>query len=413
MYRTEGDPMNRSQALSQWQALVSNHMPQLSRPEAMVLACWSFGIVLAQSCGLTSVTVMIATIVGRKESAVRQQLREWCYGVAQKAGSKRGMKRQEWDVTTCFVPLICWILSWWSANERRLALAMDASTLGQRFTVLAISLIYLRCAIPVAWVVLPATRKGKWRPHWERLLQQIQPGIPDDWTVIVLADRGLYAKWLFQRIVRQGWHPFLRINHGGNYRPVGCAAFRPLADAVTKGGKGWSRRITCFSTKEAQRSCTLLTRWDEQHADPWLILTDLPPDGADVVWYGLRCPIESGFKDCKRGGWHWEQTKMTDPERATRLWLAMAVATLWVVSVGGAAEQTDSASGLDAVPVTDFVEQCPPSRSLSCFRRGVLIIIAMASEKLPIGFFLPEPWLVSGDLEAVDDTAQRSLQDAT
>ncbi len=37
----------------------------------------------------------------------------------------------------------------------------------------------------------------------------------------------------------------------------------------------------------------------------------------------------------KRGGGPWHQTKMTDPERAERLWLAIAVATLWVVSVGG------------------------------------------------------------------------------
>ena len=29
----------------------------------------------------------------------------------------------------------------------------------------------------------------------------------------------------------------------------------------------------------------------------------------------------------KRGGWHWEQTKMLAPARAERLWLAWAVAT--------------------------------------------------------------------------------------
>ena len=44
---------------------------------------------------------------------------------------------------------------------------------------------------------------------------------PHDWTVIVLADRGLYAPWLFRRITRLGWHPFLRINTGGSFRPAG------------------------------------------------------------------------------------------------------------------------------------------------------------------------------------------------
>ena len=30
--------------------------------------------------------------------------------------------------------------------------------------------------------------------------------------------------------------------------------------------------------------------------------------------------IECGFKDSKRGGWHWEQTKRLAPARAERLW---------------------------------------------------------------------------------------------
>ena len=54
----------------------------------------------------------------------------------------------------------------------------------------------------------------------------------------------------------------------------------------------------------------------------------------------MRSWIEGGFKDCKRGGWGWHQTKMVDPARAERLWLAIAVATLWVVSVGGEVDAT-------------------------------------------------------------------------
>jgi hypothetical protein len=41
----------------------------------------------------------------------------------------------------------------------------------------------------------------------------------------------------------------------------------------------------------------------------------------------MRTWIECGFKDTKRGGWQWHQTKMKDPERAARLWVAIAVAT--------------------------------------------------------------------------------------
>lgn len=95
-----------------------------------------------------------------------------------------------------------------------------------------------------------------------------------------------------------------------------------------------------------------LARWEVGQAEPWLIITDLTPQQADVCWYALRLWIESGFQDTKRGGWQWQYTRMTDPKRAERLWLGMALATLWTVSVGGEADATLPASSLAELPPT-------------------------------------------------------------
>jgi len=65
--------MTRLSGLSQWQATVSTHMSHLSKPQATVLALWSFGMVLAQSCGVTSVAAVLAPLVGRRESTMRQR----------------------------------------------------------------------------------------------------------------------------------------------------------------------------------------------------------------------------------------------------------------------------------------------------------------------------------------------------
>jgi hypothetical protein len=73
--------------------------------------------------------------------------------------------------------------------------------------VLVISVRYRGCAIPVAWTVLPATEKHAWRGEGLRMLRQVRAVVPRRVFVIVLADRGLSARWLFQRIVRLGWHP--------------------------------------------------------------------------------------------------------------------------------------------------------------------------------------------------------------
>src|SRR5262249_57966608 len=63
---------------------------------------------------------------------------------------------------------------------------------------------------------------------------------------------------------------------------------------------------------------------------------DLPAEVAKAAWYGLRMWIEHGFEQFKSGGWQWQKSRMTDPDRASRMWLAIAVATHWVVAVGGA-----------------------------------------------------------------------------
>jgi hypothetical protein len=276
--------MSYPEPLSEWREIVSSAFPGLSQPQATVLALWSYGMVLARSCGITLVCAALSLQTGSSEASLVQRLREWCYG----AEDKRGAKRQELEVSTCFAPLIGWILRWWPADEPRLALALDASTLKKRFTVLCISVVYRGGAIPVAWQIVGAEEKGSWRPIWLRLLSQVEAGVPADWLVLVLSDRGLYAPWLFEHLVHLGWHPFMRINQQGNVRPVQEEAFRSLASLVPTVGSNWSGIVDCFSEKKSRLRVCLLARWDEGYQDPWLILTDLAPEQAIAAWYGMR-----------------------------------------------------------------------------------------------------------------------------
>ncbi len=386
--------MSHSEPLLQWIETVSTAFPNLSRPQAKVLAYWSYGMVLAKACGIILVSAALALQLGCAEGSLVQRLREWCYA----AKDKKGQKRRELEVSTCFAPLLRWILRWWPANEPRLALALDATTLKKRFTVLCVSVLYRGCAIPVAWKLVGAEEKGSWQPHWLDLLSHLQGTVPAPWTVIVLSDRGLYAPWLYQHIVSLGWHPFMRINKQGNFRPLTEKLFRGLATAAPHAGSAWCGYVECFSEVKSRVSCTLLARWDEGYEEVWLIVTDLAPEQATAVWYGMRSWIEGGFKDTKRGGWHWHHTKMVDPARAERLWLAIAVATLWAVSVGGEADANLPVSSLEALPQTHIARRKATGRSrprlISCFARGLLTIVAalMRGEGLLFGRFVPEPW---------------------
>ena len=46
-----------------------------------------------------------------------------------------------------------------------------------------------------------AGEKHAWKPEWLALLKQFRGLLPAGWTVIVLADRVLYAKWLFDTAI--------------------------------------------------------------------------------------------------------------------------------------------------------------------------------------------------------------------
>jgi hypothetical protein len=135
-------------------------MPHLSQPQARVLALWSYGIAMTRSCGRLTVATFLALLLGQKVATLEQRLYEWCCEASHKAGPKR----QALEVTTCFVPLLHWIILLWTGTQ--LALALDATALGTRFVVLAVCVVYRGCAIPVAWTILPANQPGAWRREW-------------------------------------------------------------------------------------------------------------------------------------------------------------------------------------------------------------------------------------------------------
>jgi hypothetical protein len=43
---------------------------------------------------------------------------------------------------------------------------------------------------------------------------------------------------------------------------------------------------------------------------------------------------ELAYRDVKSTGWQWQRSHLWDPEPANRLWLAMALAYAWVLSLG-------------------------------------------------------------------------------
>jgi hypothetical protein len=50
--------------------------PSLSKPQALGLALWSFGMVIARSCSLTAVADVLASFMGQSYNTLRERLRD-------------------------------------------------------------------------------------------------------------------------------------------------------------------------------------------------------------------------------------------------------------------------------------------------------------------------------------------------
>ena len=78
--------MSRHPELYQWVDTVVMRFPSLSKPQALGLALWSFGMVLARSCSLTAVADMLAPLMGQSYNTLLETLRD----TYREAGAKAG-----------------------------------------------------------------------------------------------------------------------------------------------------------------------------------------------------------------------------------------------------------------------------------------------------------------------------------
>jgi hypothetical protein len=329
----------RRRALTRWIALLRSRFPLFSLPQVKGLALWSIGIVLGKATSLHAVVLALVCWLSFNPLSLLKRLQEWYLEAAAKKGhgsGNAGYQRRDWDPHAASPYLLRWILEDWP--NQQLVLALDPTNFGDRFTVLNISVLYRGCAVPVIWTVLQGGQTEPWEPHWERMLQTLAGSVPAGWQVLVLTDRGMYSPRLFRCLVGLHWHPFLRIRAQGFYRPAGRRKWLNLEDLHPANGQTEAWQGEVFKNEEGRLECTLVAYHGAEYAEPWLIVTDLRPEVAQASWYGLRGWIEQGYRRAKGEGWRLPRTRITDPVRLQRLWLAMAVATLWVLEVGGEAE---------------------------------------------------------------------------
>jgi hypothetical protein len=266
----------------------------------------------------------MSELLNRKFNTIRQRFREFTY---ESAAKRSAGVRREVDVRACFAEVFDWVARM-SDESDPLVLALDASNLRDRFTVLAISVVYSGTAIPVAWHIQEADAEGEWNRIWDRLLDHLSDVIPAERPVYALTDRGLQSPWLFRRLQRIGWHPVMRIREQGFFHPESTQASFDLATWATKDMAPQQVKGVAF---DSEIQATLVGSWDDEADEPLLLLTDCDLDGQQTQLYAYRMWIENGFRDLKRGALNWHDTRIRDPKRAERHWLVLTLALIYLV----------------------------------------------------------------------------------
>lgn len=308
--------MGQQRAFYQWFQEVAQHMSQLSKPQAQVLAAFSFGLGQAQRCTLSAVAESLAFL--GKPDTVERRLQRFL-----------GNPRVHWQ-EGCQA-LSPWVLNSLSTSDL-VVLLVDETSLKDKMKVMAVSLAYRGRAIPLAW----------WCYHQESwpmgqvelittLLRWVAPGISPHATVLVQADRGIGTSPDFLRAVASlGWYYLVRVQ--GQVRlALEDGSEVSYSDLVPKRGGRWQGPVHAFKGA-GWLQCWAVAQWKAKYKEPWLLLTNYP--AARGSWYGLRMWEELAFKDFKSTGWQWQRSHVWQPEHANRLWLVMALAYAWVLSLG-------------------------------------------------------------------------------
>lgn len=222
--------------------------------------------------------------------------------------------------------------------------------MSDRLCCMCLSILHRRHSIPLAWRCYAPGHVPCRQPDLVKaILQQAHDALDPGAVPVLMLDRGLAWPALVDWCREHRWHFIMRLqgqtcvcleNPGGSWKkPVSAACL-----AGAKGGTPVMGRAKVFKTV-GYRVVNFVGVWPRQAKDRWLLATDLRASLKRCREYAKRMDAEHGFRDQKSHGLNWQASRITRPQHAAMLVLAMALALYLLYAVAALPEASQTLRG--------------------------------------------------------------------
>jgi len=294
----------------------------------------------------------------------------------------RWLQNEEVTQTSYFAPFAEALLV--GLSSQPLVLVIDASTVGRGCQCLMVSVVYQNRALPLGWLVFKGTKGHSSQSRHLALLQQIQPLIPNDATVIVLGDGEFDGVQVLEQLERWGWGYVCRTAKNAILYEEGHRF--SYADWGAKQGDCLHLPQVLFT--DAQYGPLMAIAWWRENCDePLYLVTNLELAEEACDYYRRRFLIETFFSDQKSRGFKLHKSHLHHPQRLARLLIAACLAYIWMIYLGVQASDVETRRRIHRGSRCD----------LSLFQLGITLLEDWLTQDQPIqvAFALPPPPLLN------------------
>lgn len=214
-------------------------------------------------------------------------------------------------------------------------LLMDRVLLRDTHNILVVSIGFRRRSLPLAWIALDH-RGQSGLANQQAVLRSALALLPERVRVSIHGDSEFRSQELFAWVRAQG--------HDGMLGVPGRTLVALTPDGAATALVTWlpNRDSVAYLngvylTEERQGPVNILAWWakdDDGKPIVHAVMTNLPANWQTYRRGSRRMWIETVFRDWQSGGFHLDDSGVTDRDRFARLLLPLVIAYLWLVAVG-------------------------------------------------------------------------------